>query len=135
MRDRVGIALADQLQEPVTADKGDVSLLSSPLVGSFPYHSPYNGYPQDKAHKPDESTRYLTGKGLTAESDHFSKMPTTRTEFEEVFPQLVADLTTEANKYGLPSNALEWYRQVRTSDSPCLIVPQDALPDSLNSRA
>lgn len=40
-------------------------------------------------------------------------MPTTRKEFEQVFPQLVEDLTAHAKQYGVPSNALEWYRKVR----------------------
>lgn len=35
----------------------------------------------------------------------------TRHEFEEVFPQLVEDLVAHARQYGMPSNALDWYRR------------------------
>ncbi|KAI9781339.1 MAG: Farnesyl pyrophosphate synthetase [Peltula sp. TS41687] len=38
-------------------------------------------------------------------------MSTTRKDFEGVFPQLVEDLTDHAKQYGVPSNALEWYRK------------------------
>ena len=42
----------------------------------------------------------------------------TRHEFEEVFPQLVEDLVAHARQYGMPSNALDWYRRVSTNTSP-----------------
>jgi hypothetical protein len=44
-------------------------------------------------------------------------MPTSRADFEEVFPLLVQDLTNHATQYGLPETALVWFRNVR-SDFP-----------------
>ncbi|KAI9851993.1 MAG: Farnesyl pyrophosphate synthetase [Thelocarpon superellum] len=38
-------------------------------------------------------------------------MPTTRKEFEEVFPQLIQDLTSHAREYNVPENAVSWYEQ------------------------
>ncbi|MCJ1250696.1 Farnesyl pyrophosphate synthetase [Trapelia coarctata] len=38
-------------------------------------------------------------------------MPYTRQEFESVWPSLVGDLTKDAQQYGLPSQALEWYQK------------------------
>ncbi|KAI9676445.1 MAG: Farnesyl pyrophosphate synthetase [Caeruleum heppii] len=38
-------------------------------------------------------------------------MPATRAEFEAIFPRLVDDLTAKAQEYGIPENALQWYRQ------------------------
>jgi len=40
-------------------------------------------------------------------------MPTSRADFEEVFPLLVQDLTNHATQYGLPETALVWFRNVR----------------------
>ncbi|KAI9798663.1 MAG: Farnesyl pyrophosphate synthetase [Piccolia ochrophora] len=37
-------------------------------------------------------------------------MPVTRSEFEGVFPRLVDELVSHAEQYGMPANALEWYR-------------------------
>ena len=39
-------------------------------------------------------------------------MPTSRADFEEVFPLLVQDLTNHATQYGLPETALVWFRNV-----------------------
>ncbi|KAI9807108.1 MAG: hypothetical protein M1825_005825 [Sarcosagium campestre] len=38
-------------------------------------------------------------------------MPVSRTEFETVFPKLVDDLVSHAQEYGMPANALDWYRK------------------------
>ncbi len=48
-------------------------------------------------------------------------MATTRAEFEEVFPKLVEDLIDHAKQYGMPSDALEWYRKVNLQ-SPSLFT-------------
>ncbi|KAI9847972.1 MAG: Farnesyl pyrophosphate synthetase [Sclerophora amabilis] len=37
--------------------------------------------------------------------------PTTRKEFEAVFPKLVTDLVDHAKQYGMPENVLGWYRK------------------------
>ncbi|KAF2402664.1 ERG20 farnesyl diphosphate synthase [Trichodelitschia bisporula] len=37
-------------------------------------------------------------------------MPITRADFEAIFPQLVQDLTNHCCQYGLPENALVWFR-------------------------
>ena len=39
-------------------------------------------------------------------------MPYTLKDFESVFPSLVEDLTQHTQKYGVPSNALQWYQKV-----------------------
>jgi farnesyl diphosphate synthase len=36
---------------------------------------------------------------------------TTLQEFEAVFPKLVDDLVAHAEQYGVPTNALEWFRK------------------------
>lgn len=41
--------------------------------------------------------------------------PITLKEFESVFPQLVDDLAEHCKQYGLPDNALQWYKDVRYS--------------------
>ncbi|KAI9886997.1 MAG: Farnesyl pyrophosphate synthetase [Watsoniomyces obsoletus] len=41
----------------------------------------------------------------------------TRAEFEEVFPKLVEDLINHAKQYGMPSDALEWYRKNLTHNT------------------
>jgi farnesyl diphosphate synthase len=41
-------------------------------------------------------------------------MPITRPQFEEVFPQLIQDLTNHCCNYGLPEQALIWFRNVST---------------------
>ncbi|MCJ1352996.1 MAG: Farnesyl pyrophosphate synthetase [Icmadophila ericetorum] len=38
-------------------------------------------------------------------------MPTSRTEFEAVFPSLVEDISGHANSYGIPSQALAWFQK------------------------
>jgi hypothetical protein len=47
-------------------------------------------------------------------------MPITRQEFEEIFPQLVQDLTNHCCQYGLPEQALVWFRNVCFVLSLCL---------------
>lgn len=37
---------------------------------------------------------------------------TSRAEFEKIFPSLVEDLTELAQKYQVPSHALEWFHKV-----------------------
>jgi farnesyl diphosphate synthase len=44
-------------------------------------------------------------------------MPITRPEFEAYFPQLVEDLLAHSEEYGLPVQALEWFRNVRQTNS------------------
>lgn len=39
--------------------------------------------------------------------------PTTRPEFEAVFPSLVQDLTEHCKQYNSPENALKWFQDVR----------------------
>lgn len=43
--------------------------------------------------------------------------PITLKEFESVFPQLVDDLSQHCQQYGLPDDALQWYKDVRSSSS------------------
>lgn len=38
--------------------------------------------------------------------------PITLKEFESVFPQLVDDLSQHCQQYGLPDDALQWYKDV-----------------------
>lgn len=38
---------------------------------------------------------------------------TTLKEFESVFPKLVEDLVEHSKKYGVPQQALDWYKNVR----------------------
>jgi hypothetical protein len=40
---------------------------------------------------------------------------TTRKEFEEVFPTLVEDILALSKQYGVPEQALEWYKDVRNN--------------------
>lgn len=49
----------------------------------------------------------------------FYTMPTNKKEFEEVFPLLVQDLTNHALQYGLPENALVWFRNVCNHQLHC----------------
>lgn len=42
---------------------------------------------------------------------------TKREDFEAVFPSLVQDLTDHAKHYGVPTEALEWYKKVGLSAS------------------
>ena len=51
-------------------------------------------------------------------------MPVTLREFEAVFPSLVEDLGQHAITYGLPENALNWYRDVRKPSSFPVPVPE-----------
>ncbi|KAK4964860.1 Farnesyl pyrophosphate synthetase [Elasticomyces elasticus] len=44
-------------------------------------------------------------------------MPTTRTEFESVFPQLVEDILAHSKSYGLPKNVLNWFQQSLTHNT------------------
>ena len=37
---------------------------------------------------------------------------TTLQEFEAAFPRLVDDMTAHAKQYGVPTNVLDWFRQV-----------------------
>ena len=39
-------------------------------------------------------------------------MPTSRKEFEAVFPSLVEDISGYANSYGIPPQALAWFQKV-----------------------
>lgn len=38
--------------------------------------------------------------------------PISLKEFESVFPQLVEDLAQHSKQYGLPEDALQWYKDV-----------------------
>jgi farnesyl diphosphate synthase len=50
-------------------------------------------------------------------------MSITREQFEEIFPQLVQDLTNHAVQYNLPEKALVWFRNVR----PLSLIQHPAL--------
>ena len=39
-------------------------------------------------------------------------LTTKRADFEALFPSLVEDLLSDATKYGLPENALQWFKSV-----------------------
>jgi farnesyl diphosphate synthase len=41
-------------------------------------------------------------------------MPISRQEFEAIFPKLVDDITSHSSSYGLPEQALTWFRNVET---------------------
>lgn len=45
---------------------------------------------------------------------HASNMapPTSRADFESVFPSLTQDLVDHAKKYNMPENALAWFEKV-----------------------
>lgn len=46
--------------------------------------------------------------------------PTTRAEFEAVFPSIVQDLTEHCKRYNSPENAVNWFRTVRKDcQFPC----------------
>ena len=67
------------------------------LLEDDPAMTPYPGYAED----------LQVGKAAYT-------MPTSRADFEEVFPLLVQDLTNHATQYGLPETALVWFRNVRS---------------------
>ncbi|KAK2748541.1 Farnesyl pyrophosphate synthetase [Myotisia sp. PD_48] len=58
---------------------------------------------------------------------------TDRKEFEDVFPSLVEDLAESASKYGIPAQALQWYKDSLNANTPGgklnrgLSVPDTAL--------
>ncbi|KAI9828464.1 MAG: Farnesyl pyrophosphate synthetase [Thelocarpon impressellum] len=58
-------------------------------------------------------------------------MPITRTEFEDVFPKLVKDLIAHAKQYGVPENAVEWYRKVTPILLPRYLIYVDGVVQSL----
>ena len=47
-------------------------------------------------------------------------MPTSRQEFEAVFPSLVEDISGHANSYGIPPQALDWFQKVTIPHSRSL---------------
>ena len=49
---------------------------------------------------------------IMANDSNGSVRPTTRTEFEAVFPSLVEDLTQHCKQYNPPENALNWFQHV-----------------------
>ena len=55
---------------------------------------------------------------MTEEDYEFVMASITRQEFEEHFPHMVEDLVSEADVYGMPSGALDWYRRVSKKTSP-----------------
>jgi len=63
----------------------------------------------------DLKTQYLGKNSETSHQTHHHqshKMPVTRKEFEDVFPQLVDDLVANCKQSNLPEQALKWYKQV-----------------------
>lgn len=48
---------------------------------------------------------------------------TNREDFEAVFPSLVQDLSDHAKHYGVPTEALEWYKKVGLSTSVGGVIP------------
>jgi len=55
-------------------------------------------------------------------------------KFEAIFPSLVKDLKDNATQFGIFSEALKWYEEVRLPDSPA--SPQSPAPLSFpNSHA
>ena len=65
-----------------------------------------NGTPPHKKHlKP--SREQIRTSNMSAK--------TSRAEFEAVFPQLVQDVSQEAQKYNIPPEALNWFQRVCSS--------------------
>lgn len=50
--------------------------------------------------------------GSLEQSSDFAFKPVSLKEFESVFPQLVEDLAQHSKQYGLPEEALQWYKDV-----------------------
>ena len=49
---------------------------------------------------------------IIANGSNGSVRPTTRAEFEAVFPSLVEDLAQHCKQYNSPENALKWFQDV-----------------------
>ncbi len=111
------LALMPELAEKKLPRKSLLQIIPSESVrtseAQLPHSASIDIFPINRVHWPsafDQNTSPAMGS-LEPSSD-FAFKPISLKEFESVFPQLVEDLAQHSKQYGLPDEALQWYKDV-----------------------
>ena len=95
------------LSQIIPSDSIKISKAQLPLSATLEFP------PVKRVHWPlafDSNTALAMGSIEQQTENTFN--PISLKEFESVFPQLVDDLSNHCKQYGLPQNALQWYKDV-----------------------